>query len=162
MSKYKFTRYKKKYPRLFEKEKRKLMKILPNVKIEHIGSTAIEGLGGKGILDIMIIASKKDINKLKKKLIKTNYKFKESGGDKNRIFFYRDGKVLKKRRFHIHLTFENSKIQKQAIKFRDTLRKNKKLREEYSKIKQKAIKLSKEKQDYRDFKKSFIDKVSKK
>ena len=33
---------------------KELKKIFPRVKIEHVGSTSIPGLGGKGIIDIAI------------------------------------------------------------------------------------------------------------
>lgn len=59
LRKYVFRRYNSKYELLFNKEKAKLKKILPKAKIEHVGSTAVKGLGGKGIIDISIIVPKK-------------------------------------------------------------------------------------------------------
>jgi len=41
-------------PELFAQAKEKIKKILPNAEIEHVGSTAIPELGGKGMIDILI------------------------------------------------------------------------------------------------------------
>lgn len=161
MNKYKFIKYNKNYPKLFEKEKAKLEKIVPNAKIEHIGSTSVEGLGGKGLIDILVSVPKKDLESVKKVLIKLNYYTLSRNRHKDRISFYKDSKILKKRRVHIHLTYKNSKVEKQAIKFRNLLRKNKRLRDKYSSLKQKAIKLGKKRKDYRDFKYNFIEETLK-
>ncbi|MDD5192344.1 MAG: GrpB family protein [Candidatus Nanoarchaeia archaeon] len=159
MKKYKFDKYDKKYPYLFEKEKYKLKNLLASSKIEHIGSTAIPSLGGKGIIDILISVPKKELKKVKNKLINKGYIFKESGGDSERLFFEKDYGIFRKRRIHIQLTFNNSNIWKKSIKFRNVLVKDKKLREEYSLIKETAVKLGKERKEYRDFKKEFIENV---
>lgn len=161
MKKYKFVNYNKKYPCLFDKEKIKLKEILPDSEIEHIGSTAVNGLGGKGIIDILICVSKNNISSAKDKLINYNYKFNLTGGDKGRLFFYRDYGFFKKRRVHLHLSYFNSKISKEDILFRDKLKESLNLREEYSELKRKAILLGKEKKEYRDFKNKFIKNVVK-
>lgn len=83
------------------------------------------------------------------------------GGEKERLFFEKDYSILKKRGVHLHLTSNNSNIWRNTIKFRNILRKNKKLREEYSLIKQTAIKLSKQGKEYRESKQEFIQKVLK-
>jgi GrpB-like predicted nucleotidyltransferase (UPF0157 family) len=161
MIKYKFVEYNKNYPKLFEKEKARLKKILVDSKIEHVGSTSVKGLGGKGIIDILICVPKKDIAKIKYKLINSNYKFSLTGGDTDRLFFYKDYGFFNKRRVHLHLTYFKSKISKEAILFRDKLKESLKLRKEYSELKRKAILLGKEKQEYRNFKEKFIKKVVK-
>ena len=51
--KYIFRPYNPIFPELFKNEKERMEKILgDNLKIEHIGSTAVMGLGGKGVIDI--------------------------------------------------------------------------------------------------------------
>ena len=162
MNAYKFVRHNRNYQKRFEREKLKLRKIIPNAEIEHIGSTAVNGLGGKGILDILISVPKKDINEVKKGLAGLNYKLSRTAGDKERIFFEKNCGLFKRKKIHLHLTPFNSKIYKDAVKFRDTLRKNPKLREEYSVIKQKAVSLGKKDKSYRDFKEKFIKEVLKK
>jgi GrpB-like predicted nucleotidyltransferase (UPF0157 family) len=161
MNKYKFRKYKNNYPRLYEKEKRKLEKIIPHAAIEHVGSTSIEGLGGKGVVDILISVPKKDIKKIRDKLIIAKYALSKTGGSRDRIFFSKDYGLFIKRRVHLSLTYINSKIYKDAIKFREALRKDKKLRDKYSSIKQEAISLGKKSKDYREHKAGFIKGVLK-
>lgn len=161
--KYKFRRYDKNYPKLFEKEKRKLKRIFPKAEIEHIGSTAIKGMGGKGIIDINLGIKKPQIKNAIKKLIENKYSLIKSGGDKKeRWFFERDYIYEKKvQRIHIHLTHLDSHTWKKCLVFRDTLKNNKKLRDEYSKIKKKAFSKKLKNDKYRDYKKRFIENIEK-
>jgi len=140
--KYKFRKYDKKYPELFKREKAKLRKSLgKNVFIEHVGSTSVPGLGGKGVLDIMVAVAKKDVGKVKKKLEKAGYVFKKSGGERDRLFFKKEYKYRGKvRMVHIQLTSNNSYIHKRMIKFRDCLIKDKKQAKKYAELKKKAVK----------------------
>lgn len=49
-------KYNSKYARLFQNEKKKLNNALNNIcLVDHIGSTAIPGVDGKGIIDIMLV-----------------------------------------------------------------------------------------------------------
>ncbi len=165
MKKYVFNKYEEKFPELYRREKTKLKKILPrNVKIEHVGSTAILGLGGKGIIDILIASSKKDIQKIKKKLIKGGYEFKSKAGDKNRLFFEKNYKYQRKvRRVHAHVTIINSKVWKGTIAVKDYLKQNKRIAKKYEQIKKKAVHNAKgEGKKYQDYKKSFLDTIEKK
>ena len=145
MEKYKFRKYDSKFQELFKREKVKLKKILPNdSKIEHVGSTAVKGLGGKGVLDVMISVPKGDIKKVKEQLEKANYIFKESGGERDRLFFKKNYKYGGEIRIvHIQLTSHNSYISKRMIKFRDLLIKDKAYAKEYADIKRKAAEIAK-------------------
>ena len=162
MNKYKFREYKNNYPKLYNKEKKKLENIIPNAIIEHVGSTSVEELGGKGIIDILVAVPKKDIKKIRDKLIIVKYVLSKTGGSKDRIFFSKDYGLLKKRRVHLSLTYINSVTYKNAIKFREALRKNKELRDKYSFIKKEAISLGKKNKDYREHKTEFIKEVLRK
>jgi len=159
IEKYKFRKYDKKYPELFRREKIRLRKIIGgNPNIEHVGSTAVPNLGGKGVLDLMISVNKKEINKIKKQLEKAGYVFKESGGERDRLFFTKNYKHLGKIRVvHLQLTPRNSYIFKRMIKFRDCLIKDKQKREEYCQIKKQAVKISNgDGKIYRKHKENFI------
>jgi len=160
MKKYMFRKYKKNYPSLFNKEKEKLEKILPkDARVEHIGSTAVPNLGGKGILDILIGIKKQEINDTKNRLINAGYTLKLSGGEKNRIFFEKDyKKVFGTRRVHLHLTAYNSKVWNQHIKIRNILRGDKKIADEYSKMKKEAVKFAEGSgEKYRQYKRKFLE-----
>ena len=161
---YKFRKYKRKFPKIFKKEKSKLLRILPkNAKIEHIGSTSIPNLGGKGIIDILIGVKKNEIMTSAKLLIKNMYYFKDENSKEDRLFFTKEYGLIKKRRVHIHLTNYNGKIWKQALQFKNHLLKNKKTREEYIKIKKQACKMCKgNSKIYRAHKNEFIRQVLRK
>lgn len=160
-TKYKFSRYNKKYPELFKREKIKLRKIIGrNPHIEHVGSTAVPGLGGKGVLDVMISVNKKDINKIKKQLEKANYVFKESGGERDRLFFKKNYKYRGKTRgVHLQLTPHNSHIQKRMLKFKERLIKDKQYARSYIELKKQAVKLAQgEGKIYRKHKEKIFNK----
>ena len=163
LKKYSFNKYSEKYKPLFNKDKSKLKKIFPRAKIEHVGSSSIKGLGGKGIIDIAISVPKKEIQDTIKKLQRNGYDFRPTGGDKERIFFQ---KIIKynrnERRVHIQLTHSSSKTWRSMLAVRDYLRKNPKVIKEYERVKKEAIKHAKgEGKKYRDYKKSFLQKIEK-
>ena len=69
MKKYLFKPYSKIFPDLFEREKERISShIKEDLVIEHVGSTAVPGLGGKGIIDIAIAVSKKEMESVSKQL----------------------------------------------------------------------------------------------
>ena len=163
MKKYIFREYNKKYQRLFEKEKTRLISILGNVKIEHVGSTSIEGLGGKGIIDILVGANKNKLRITENNLIKNNYILMQSTSNKERRSFKKDyGFLFFKRRVHVHLTWLNSKTWKEMLKFKKNLINSKELQKRYSNLKKEAVKLAKgDGKIYRKVKEKFIKKYSK-
>ena len=161
MKLYKFKKYKKSFPEKFNKEKIRLLNFIPKAKIEHIGSTSIKGLGGKGVIDILIGVTKKDLRKTKKILIKNNYKYKNYL--ENRYFFISEKGFFIKKRYHLHLTVYNNTIWKKAIKFRDYLRKNKHAKQDYLILKKHAYILCNENpKSYNKFKENFIKNILKK
>lgn len=160
--KYKFRKYNKNYPVLFRTEKYRLRKILPNdAKIEHIGSTSVPGLGGKGIIDIFISVKKKDWARSLYILQKKDYLFFPLGGSDERKFFQKDYKYREKtRRVHIHLTYHNSQEFKRSIAVINYLKNNKEAVKEYSEIKKKAVKVARgDGWKYRKYKQKFLDKI---
>jgi len=164
MNKYVFRPYDPKFPKMFENEK-EILKILVNkdAKIEHIGSTAVPGLGGKGIIDIIVSVKKDYIEETKKILENNGYIFRPEGGDDERLFFrtcYMEDK--NERRIHIHLTQKNSSTWKKLLKVRDYLRKHKKEAMEYSEIKRKASESCKGKDEYVKMKEPFLKRIEKK
>ena len=163
IEKYKFKPYNKRFPNYFRQEKQKLRKFLPkNIVIEHIGSTAVPGLGGKGIVDIFI-GTKKSLNIIKIKLENNNYKFIPQSIKDNRLFFRKDYSYNNKtRRLHIHLVQYLSPEWNDVINFRDLLIDNPKLKKEYSEIKKKASKLANGNiKKYKAIKRNLIDNINK-
>jgi len=147
--KYTFNPYTPKFKKLYLKEKCKINKILPsNAQIEHVGSTAIPGLGGKGIIDIAIKTPRNKVNQIIKKLEKLGYDYNlEHQRDKRRIFLQK--KITysgKERRIHIHLTL-NNEFWNTFIAFRNYLRTHDKERDEGTK--------------YREYKSKFLENITK-
>jgi GrpB-like predicted nucleotidyltransferase (UPF0157 family) len=142
MEKYKFRPYNKNFPLLYKRESAKLKKLLPRVaKVEHVGSTAVKGLRGKGLIDIVIAVPKKSIFSVKNLLEKGGYEFRPGAGDKDRLFFRRDYPSRgKERRVHLHLTFFNSKDFIEMIAVRNYLRVYKSESKKYECVKRKAVK----------------------
>jgi GrpB-like predicted nucleotidyltransferase (UPF0157 family) len=58
----------------YRKEKDKLLHILPGtIKIHHIGSTSINGIWAKPIIDILLEANKNDHEEIKSQLLRNSY-----------------------------------------------------------------------------------------
>lgn len=165
MQKYVFRRYTLEYRALFTSEKKKIAKALGSTtKIEHVGSTAVPNLGGKGILDIVVGVSKSKVAEAKKKLEKAGYEFREKASYPERLFFRRDYSYKNgKRRIHIHLTKFDGKDWKEMIGFRDYLLKHPEAVERYVKIKKTGVKKALgDGEKYRKHKEKFIENILRK
>lgn len=154
MKKYIFKQYNPIFPKLYQKEEQRLKQILGDqYSIEHIGSTAVPNLGGKGIIDIMVSVPRKLMNQTSQLLQKAGYEFSASGGDKERLFHKRD-------RYHVHVTFLGSESRKKAVAFRDYLIQHPKDLQRYAQIKQKAATEANEDRDiYLKVKQPIIDEI---
>ncbi len=144
MSKYTFKRYNSQFPKLFEKEKIRINTIFKNEAIiEHIGSTAVRGLGGKGIIDVAISAPIEKMKSYKKHLQALDYIFSEHDSTNERFFFSQDLPYNKtKQRYHVHIILNTSDEWKRVISFRDFLRTSKEYQKKYSDLKKKAAKIA--------------------
>lgn len=164
MQKYVFKKYDPVYNNFFKLEKNNLQKLLgKNILIEHVGSTSVPGLGGKGIIDIVISSPKDQFDQIKKTLTNNGYLFRPNAGTSTRLFFrtdyYNDKNV---KLIHIHLVEKDSRDWKEMIVFREKLTNNLQLCREYVKIKKKAVKISNGNGDkYKQYKEKFINKVLK-
>lgn len=139
LEKYRFKRYDKRFPRYYQQERLKLIRFLAKtVHIEHIGSTAVPGLGGKGIVDILI-GDKEPLATVKRKLVVHGYVYIPQRIKERRLFFRKDYTYrCKTRRVHIHLVRYGSPAWHRPIKITNTLRKNPKLKKRYANVKKHA------------------------
>jgi GrpB-like predicted nucleotidyltransferase (UPF0157 family) len=165
LKKYVFRPYSDRIPVLFRREKASLRRVLcSKALIEHCGSTAVPGLGGKGILDIYVSVEKKSFDKSKKALIEAGFKFHPENGDKYRLFFVKDyiysGKI---RRVHLHLTFDENISFREAVCFVKYMKKHPEALREYVSVKKKAVRYCKGKVSlYKKYKHNFIVEVTRK
>lgn len=69
-----FEQHDAKYPSAFSRAAETIRKVLPNAKLEHVGSTSVPGLGGRRVLDIVVIATPKDREVIRENLLSIGYK----------------------------------------------------------------------------------------
>lgn len=123
---------------IFRRERERILKILPGCKVYHIGSTAVPGLGGKGIVDIMI--GLKDWG-LEGEVVE---KLRGMGFEhvhpkrRGRIFLSRVGQT-KRGDIHLHLVRKGGREWRRLLGFRDYLRDNPGEAARYYKLKLKWI-----------------------
>lgn len=156
--------YSSAFARKFKKEKTRLLGILGGqVSIEHFGSTAVSGLAGKGVIDIIVgFDSREDLQQAIPILETSGYTLDRTVR-KGRVFLSSAG-----RResgwgdIHLHLALKNSPVFKDALIFRDYLRTNEVLQKQYNSLKEKLVKQVKnDRQLYTKLKSSFIKKILK-
>lgn len=136
MHKYDFKPYNAQYPELFAEEKKRLALFLSqDVIIEHVGSTAVDGLGGEGVIDIAICSVR--FETLKNKIIDSGYREGLGFSSKDRYFFKRYDDDLKVT-FHLQVVNCGDPIWAQLVGFRDFLRKNHKAKVMYESVKKEA------------------------
>ncbi len=63
-NKVEYKPYDNRFPEVFNKIKLLLSEHLSDVKISHYGSSAIKGLGGKGIIDLFIQTRRENIGEV--------------------------------------------------------------------------------------------------
>lgn len=162
--KYQFRPWDPKSKKLFNKEKLEIRKVIcEHARIEHVGSSAVPGLGGKGIIDIAIAVPKGKMPNSLRALERIGFERKTSSDPERRFLQKRIRQAGNERRLHIHLMYINSAPWKPLIAVRDYLIKNKDARCQYASIKKKGAKYAKGSGlRYRRFKKDFVDRLESK
>lgn len=172
-AKYSYEPWTLKYRQLFQQESEEISQALVDVEVglSHIGSTAVEGLGGKGVIDILMICQLNS-KRLQSQLDKIGYLYRPQAGSDQRKFFHKikPDQQNQYRRYHLHLCAQWSDEAKAMIKFRDELKQNQNLRNNYDSLKRKASQESlkflpdkqKMKQVYLNYKNKFIKELTKK
>ncbi|MCU0326795.1 MAG: GrpB family protein [Spirosomaceae bacterium] len=151
----------------FEKIKEKLAKALLgiNVEIEHIGSTSIQNLAAKPIIDVDIVYfDNSDFGDIKKGLESLGYFHNGNQGIEGREVFKRTGndEILDRITHHLYVCKADSEELRRHIAFRNYLQKHEVARSFYQSLKYKiAEEANQNKKLYAEMKelkaKSFID-----
>jgi len=165
MKKYVFRKYSSRFPEFFEIEKKRLERVVGGgARVEHVGSTAVPGLGGKGILDVLIGVGPNRLLQAKRDLIDAGYEFGAKASTPTKLFFrkdYTNRRVAK--RIHVHLTLLNGRDFREKTCFRDYLIAHPKAAKEYARIKKEAATLAKGEGDiYIEHKARFVERVTRK
>lgn len=156
----KVEKYNPIWKEMFNEEKENLEKIFKGVaiQIEHIGSTAVEGLSSKPIIDIAVAVKKlTDFEKVKNYFEKEPYSIKEDSVDDE--ILVRKGSVENRTHF-IHVMEVDSKRYQDTIIFRNYLRENKEVLKQYEDLKNNlAKKYTEDRKMYTASKNEFIQKI---
>ncbi len=130
------------------------------IGIEHVGSTSVEGLSAKPIIDIDVVIKDYTVfDEVVSALGTIGYRHEGDLGIAGREAFKYDGKDHL-RKHHLYVCPEDSPELKRHIAFRDYLRAHPDAVQEYSRIKEEGARLYPYDIDrYIEFKSPFIEKI---
>lgn len=146
----------------YEDEKAQLCEVFKAIKhdIEHIGSTSVGGLDAKPIIDIAVrLETVCQVPEFIESLARRGYSYEGEFGLAGRHFFIKGTP----RAFHLHLVDGSTNHWTRWIAFRDALRSDPQLRNDYQRLKYDlASKYRFERAKYSEGKSEFIDSRAKK
>lgn len=159
--------YDPRWPAIFEEEKRRVLNVvgLKVLGIEHVGSTAVMGLGSKPIIDMMAgVHSLTDADQLLPLLREIGYEdvTPESGDPE---WYYCLGKIYRGEKvrlenFHLHLMKFGSETWYRHLVFRDFLRSHSDVMQTYDRLKRElAANYGSDREGYTNAKTAFIASV---
>jgi GrpB-like predicted nucleotidyltransferase (UPF0157 family) len=161
----KIYKSRKDFPKTFVINQKKLRNILGVFcAIEHVGSTAVPGVDGKGIIDILIgFDNEEQIKEAVVKLMDNGYFSGRSISSRtNRIFMASSEDDTTLGDIHLHLVMKDSKDFSDFIKVRDFLRQNPEEAKKYSELKYKIAKeTGYDREEYKKKKSKFIEAILK-
>ncbi len=153
--------YNSNWKKEYEKEEKLLKDVLGNriIEIHHIGSTSIEGLQAKPIIDILIVINNLDeIAEIEEILKPYNYENRGQQGVSDRFFFAKGPEDA--RSHYIHFVEPNSNTYYNQIYFKRYLIDHPKYIKKYCDLKQElAKKYADERPKYTQGKNEFITDV---
>jgi GrpB-like predicted nucleotidyltransferase (UPF0157 family) len=132
------VRYDAEWPRRFEVERKLLERVLApwlEAGIHHIGSTAVPGLAAKPIIDMM--AGVRDLDEARAAFhpLREQSYFYRAHRPGIAHHFAKPALALQERTHHLHLTEPGSDLWRERLAFRDALRGDPELVEEYEALK---------------------------
>jgi len=144
---------------LYKKEKAEILRVIGDkvVAIEHIGSTAVPGLGAKPIIDIMTaVRHLSDADQCIQPLESIGYEYlPEPETQIPEWRYFRKGPQKAHR--HLHMVELTSDFWRRVLLFRDYLRSHPRVAREYYDLKkQLATERGLDRKDYTDAKTAFI------
>lgn len=157
------TDYDPLWKRKYEKESLLIKDILMDncIAIYHIGSTSVEGLAAKPIIDIMVaVKSLEKVDRTAADFSKIGYEYLGEFGITGRRYLRKGGD---ERTYQIHIFQAEDWINiGRHLAFRDYMRTHKQARDEYTKIKKElARKFPYDIDGYCDGKENFVQKIEK-
>lgn len=159
--KVELKQYDTEWPELFEQEKMFLLSIIGSWfvgSVEHVGSTAVPGMIAKPIIDIMFGVESLEASKAAIEVLQTNgYCYYPYKSDVMHWFCKPSPEF---RTHHLHLAPYRSPLWNERIRFRNMLRENPQVAEEYGALKKSlAAEMPYDRESYTQHKWPFIKKV---
>lgn len=136
MRKIEVCAYQREWNDLFEREATNIQKILKGELLEthHIGSTSVNGMKAKPVIDIMVTVQNIDqIEKYNPSMAIIGYQSKGENGLAGRRYFEKGGD---QRTHHVHIYQAGNPEVVRHIAFRDYLRSHPEVAKQYSDVKQ--------------------------
>jgi GrpB-like predicted nucleotidyltransferase (UPF0157 family)/predicted RNA-binding protein associated with RNAse of E/G family len=131
------------------------------VAVEHVGSTAVPGLGAKPIIDIMVgTAHLSDAGECIEPLKSIDYEYVPEceASIPERRFFRKGPEGAPNKHFHLHMVERTSNLWERHLLFRDYLRSHPDVAQQYYQLKkQLAEKYSSNREAYTEAKTEFIE-----
>jgi GrpB-like predicted nucleotidyltransferase (UPF0157 family) len=154
--------YDSEWKNLFEIEKDKISKIFGNsiIGIEHVGSTSVEGLIAKPIIDVTVGINDyiENIAGIVSGFVKNGYKDKGDQKDDGGYLIAKEENDITT--FHIHIVEYGAGLWEIYLSFRDKLRTDPRIFKEYTELKTSlAKKYSGERLKYTKSKDQFIKSI---
>ena len=155
--------YNPQWPIMYEEEKAKILGAIGRkiTAIEHIGSTAIPGLGAKPIIDIMVgVRRPAEAEECIEPLQIIGYEFvpPEKAGIPERRYFRK--RALGMRTHHLHMVEIGGEFWETHLLFRNRLRANPSITKQYYVLKQRlAEQYGSDREGYTEAKTPFIQSV---
>ena len=151
--------YDARWPSLFAEEAARLVRALAPlpIRLEHTGSTAVQGLAAKPVLDILGgYPEGAELAAYVDALTRAGYVHRGEQGIPGREFFRRGTP----RAYHLHLVSVGSAFWREHLAFRDWLRTHDEARDEYARLKQAlAARFPRDREAYIEGKGPFVREV---
>ena len=122
---------------LFDMERKALLQCLGNAvdRVEHIGSTSVAGLIAKPILDLAIVSrDQADVRTIAGRMVSMGYIDRGDAGDDGGYLLVKESRP-RVRSIHAHVVSRKNPQWRSWVGFRDLLRSNQAVRQEYAELK---------------------------
>jgi GrpB-like predicted nucleotidyltransferase (UPF0157 family) len=150
--------YNPEWPQWFERERAALLAIAPQLlEVEHIGSTAIPGLAAKPVIDMQASIEWPERQQVIDRLIPRGYMFMPDRVYVDRVFLPKGPETT--RTHYLSLIASDSDEWSVRLRFRNALRANPRLREEYEQLKRKLLREAHDRPAYTAAKSTFVSQV---
>ena len=150
--------YDPRWPLLYDEERVRIVAALGGriAAVEHVGSTAVPGLGAKPIIDVMVgLRCLADSEGCIPILERLGYEYKGEFGIPGRLYFRRSSEG--KRTHQVHIVEEGSNFWELLLLFRDYLREHPEEAQEYCNLKERlAARFRSQRAEYTKAKTEFI------